>query len=193
MAPAMSTCQYTPERCEARRCVEGCMDGRQCRYAMLQKAACRMVIPNTSIHAWVIQSESKKKKGSKNTANGSTAAGPGQEAPSPSTSTRQVSTKGKGPAAGVQTAQVEESHPAQRQVPQAMNSRVPIWDYGHMSGRRICPGLPRSMVTARGVLYATKVAMYCFVMRKGVGWCNMQSVRCRVTLKRDTGAATTAG
>ena len=27
-----------------------------------QKAACRMVIPNTSTHAWVIQSKSKKKK-----------------------------------------------------------------------------------------------------------------------------------
>ena len=30
-----------------------------------QKAACRMVILNTSIHAWVIQSKIKKKAGSK--------------------------------------------------------------------------------------------------------------------------------
>ena len=42
-----------------------------------QKAACRMVIPNTSIHTWVIQSKSKKKAGSKDAASGSDAAGPG--------------------------------------------------------------------------------------------------------------------
>ena len=69
-----------------------------------QKAACRMVIPNTSIHAWVIQSKSKKKVGS----------------------------KGKGPAAGTKAAQVEESHPAQRRVPQAVNSRVPMGLWAHI-------------------------------------------------------------
>ena len=42
-----------------------------------QEAACRVVIPYTSIHAWVIQSKSKKKVGSKDAAGGSEAAGPG--------------------------------------------------------------------------------------------------------------------
>ena len=62
-----------------------------------QKAACRIVIPNTSIHAWVIQSKSKKKAGLKDAASGSEAPGSGRGASSSSASARQVSTKGKGP------------------------------------------------------------------------------------------------
>ena len=42
-----------------------------------QKAACRMVILDTSIHVWVIQSKSKKKAGSKNAATGSRVADSG--------------------------------------------------------------------------------------------------------------------
>ena len=59
-----------------------------------QKAACRMVILNTSIYAWVIQSKSKKKTGSESTATGSQAAGSGRGATS--SSAQQLSTKARG-------------------------------------------------------------------------------------------------
>ena len=61
-----------------------------------QKAECRMVIPNTSIHAWVIQSKSKRKADPKSMAGNSEEAIPEREALSPSISVRQESTKGKG-------------------------------------------------------------------------------------------------
>ena len=96
-----------------------------------QKAACRMVIPNTSIHAWVIQSKSKKKSGVKAAASGSEASGSGRGASSSSASTQRGPAKGKGPAAGLREMQTEDSHPAQRRVPQVVNSRVPLelWDH----------------------------------------------------------------
>ena len=97
-----------------------------------QKAACRMVIPNTSVHAWVIQSKSKKKGGSKSKTGGSEAAEPERRASLSPASAQRASTKGKGPATGAQTAQVEESHPAQRRVPQAVNSRLPMGLWAHV-------------------------------------------------------------
>ena len=91
-----------------------------------------MVIPDTSTHAWVIQSKSKKKKASDTTA-GNTAAKEQEQATSaPSMSGRQSRAKGKGPAAAVSDSQEEPSHPAQRRVPQAVNSRVPLGLWAHL-------------------------------------------------------------
>ena len=97
-----------------------------------QKTACRMVIPNTSIHAWVIQGKSKKKKGLGEAASGSQAPGSGRGTSSSSAPAQQTSAKGKGPAAGARESQAEESHPAQRRVPQAVNSRVPLGLWAHV-------------------------------------------------------------
>ena len=91
-----------------------------------------MVIPNTSIHTWVIQSKSKRKADPKGAAGGSGAAVPEQGASASSTSVWQVSTKGKAQAVVTKAAQVEESHSAQRRVPQAVNSRVPMGLWAHI-------------------------------------------------------------
>jgi len=99
-----------------------------------QQAACRMVIPNTSarIHAWVIQSKSKKKKGSGAATGGSTTKRQGRTASSLSTPRRKSRAKGKGPTTARSDSQEEESHPAQRRVPQAVNSRVPVGPWAHI-------------------------------------------------------------
>ena len=97
-----------------------------------QRAACRIVIPNTSIHAWVIQGKSKRKKDSGKTASGSQASGSGQGIPPSSAQEQRTNKKGKGPAAGPRESQEEETHPAQRRVPQAVNSRVPLGLWAHI-------------------------------------------------------------
>jgi hypothetical protein len=98
---------------------------------LCKKAACRMVIPHTSIHAWVIQSKSKKKKASGQADEGSKATNSGQGASSSSTKGRRSGKKGKKSATDPEEEE-EESHPAQRRVPQAVNSRVPLGLWAHV-------------------------------------------------------------
>ena len=97
-----------------------------------QKAACRMVIPNTSTHAWVVQSKGKSKKGSGAATGNSTTKGQRRTPSSPSTLRRKSRAKGKGPATARPDSQEEESPPAQRRVPQAVNSRVPLGLWAHV-------------------------------------------------------------
>ena len=98
---------------------------------LCKRAACRMVIPHTSIHAWVIQSKSKKKKVSGQASKGSQASGSRQGASSSTTQRRQNDKKGKESAKGSEEEE-EETHPAQQRVPQAVNSRVPLGLWAHV-------------------------------------------------------------
>ena len=62
-----------------------------------------------------------------------------------------------------------------------------------MSGRRICPGLPQLMATARGAPYAMREVLCCCAMRTDVEQCSTLNALCKAILMRGTGAVTTAG
>ena len=158
---------------------------------LCKRAACRMVIPHTSIHAWVIQSKSKKKKGSDQAGKGSRASGSGQVAASSTSKGRQSAKKGKKSAKGSEEEE-EETHPAQQRVPQAVNSRVPLGLWAH-----VWKAHQSWLAAADGYSSWCSICheggMCCFVMRMGVMRCSTRPALCRITLQRSIGGATTAG